>query len=200
MPTFNFVAGEILFRIVFFGALFCGKGAILRELHARIDTPSISPIRTRQPGADPLLAFDFLPSNPPAGLPAQPRIELITMPEAPANSAATTQALTGADGLVFVVDTRWEKIEDSVQSLDALAATLRNTGTPLDEMPLAVLYNNRTLPGIAPLDYLEYVINGRGPLWPAFEAGAPSTPGAISALNALLKIILAKHTASSGHS
>jgi signal recognition particle receptor subunit beta len=200
MPTFNFVAGEILFRIVLFGPPFSGKGAILEALHGRIESPSASPIHSEPTGADTLLAFDFSPATDPTGLPAKPRFALVTMPEAPVNSATTARLLADADGIVFVADSRWEKIEDSVQSLETLASVLRSNGTHLEDTPLVVIYNNRDLPGAAPLHYLEYALNNRAVRWPAFEAGASACQNLVHALDTLLKIVLAKYTASDGHS
>jgi hypothetical protein len=200
MPVFNFVTGEILFRIAFFGPPFGGKSTALRRLHALIDADALSPVRTQQHGPDSLLAFDFRPKNRPPELPAAPRVELLTIPGSPVNPAVRAHALADIDGIAFVADSRWEKIEDNVRALDSLAAILRQDGALLESTPLVLHYNKRDLSDIAPVAYLEHVLNSRSARWPAFETEAATGRNLVQALDILLKIILAKHTAPSGHS
>jgi signal recognition particle receptor subunit beta len=199
MPVFNFVTGEILLRIACFGPPFGGKSTVLRQLHDRIDATAVSPVRTQQAGPGQTLAFDFVPKERPLGLSAKPRVEIITVPGSPVNAAMCARALADIDGVAFVADSRWDKIEDNVRALDALAAALRQDGAALETTPLVLLFNKRDLADAAPAPYLDYVLNSRAQRRAAFETEATRALNLVPALDALLKIVLAKHTTPGGH-
>ena len=52
-------------------------------------------------------------------------------------------------------------------------------------------YNKRDLPNVAPVDYLEYVLNRRAKRVPFFEASALDGKGVFDTLNTVSRMALA---------
>ena len=65
------------------------------------------------------------------------------------------------DGVIFVADSQWEKMEENVESFKNLEDNLAKQNISIDEIPYVLQYNKRDLENIAPVNYLEYVLNNR---------------------------------------
>src|SRR5207253_9469124 len=66
---------------------------------------------------------------------------------------ATRQlVLRSVDGMVFVADSQWEKMEENVESFKNLEDNLAKQNMSLDDIPYVLQYNKRDLPNIAPVD------------------------------------------------
>ena len=59
-------------------------------------------------------------------------------------------------------------------------------------MPYVVQYNKRDLGPVAPLDYLEYLLNRGARRVPSFEAVAVDGTGVFDTLNTVSRMILVK--------
>jgi mutual gliding-motility protein MglA len=99
--------------------------------------------------------------------------------------------LRGVDGLVFVADSQFERLRENVESLRNLEANLREYECTLDELPYVLQYNKRDLPNVAPVEYLEYVLNRRARRVPFFEASALDGKGVFDTLNTVSRMALA---------
>jgi signal recognition particle receptor subunit beta len=98
--------------------------------------------------------------------------------------------LRGADGMVFVADSQWDRLRENVESFRNLEENLREYNTSLDEMPYVIQYNKRDLANIAPLDYMEFLLNRRPKRVPFFEAVAVSGDGVFDTLNTVSRMVL----------
>src|SRR5207245_8898913 len=75
---------------------------------------------------------------------------------------ATRQLVVrSVDGIVFVADSQWEKMEENVESFKNLGDNLALQNMVIEEIPCVLEYNKRDLPNIAPVNYMEYVLNNR---------------------------------------
>ena len=75
---------------------------------------------------------------------------------------ATRQlVLRSVDGVVFVADSQWEKMEENVESFKNLEDNLAKQNISIDEIPYVLQYNKRDLENIAPVNYLEFLLNNR---------------------------------------
>src|SRR2546430_12326607 len=99
--------------------------------------------------------------------------------------------LRGADGLVFVADSQFDRLRENVESLRDLEANLREYESTLDEIPYVLQYNKRDLPNLAPVTYLEFVLNRRATRVPFFEASAVRGKGVFDTLNTVSRMALA---------
>jgi hypothetical protein len=99
--------------------------------------------------------------------------------------------LRGADGLVFVADSQFERLRENVESFRNLERNLREYESTLDQIPYVLQYNKRDLPNPAPLSYLEFVLNRRTSRVPFFEASAIEGRGVFDTLNTVSRMALA---------
>ena len=91
--------------------------------------------------------------------------------------------LRGVDGIVFVADSQWDRLRENVESFRNLEENLKEYGYNLDEIPYVIQYNKRDLPNVAPVEYLEYLLNRRGRRVPYFESVAVEGKGVFDTLN-----------------
>src|SRR5207302_7556955 len=106
---------------------------------------------------------------------------------------ATRQlVLRSVDGIVFVADSQWEKMEENVESFKNLSDNLALQNTVLEDVPCVLEYNKRDLPNIAPVNYMEYVLNNRKKRLQSFEVVSSSGKNVFAALNAISQILLHK--------
>jgi signal recognition particle receptor subunit beta len=106
---------------------------------------------------------------------------------------ATRQlVLRSVDGVVFVADSQWEKMEENVESFQNLAENLATQNMSIDDVPLVLQYNKRDLPNIAPLNYMEYVLNNRKKRYQSFETISSTGQNVFATLNAVSQVLLHK--------
>lgn len=98
------------------------------------------------------------------------------------------RALQGADGVVFVTDSRRARHDTAIESMGALATYVAWQGRTLASVPLVLQYNMRDLPDILPVAELDAVLNPGGR--PSFEAVAPMGQGVFETLKAVVKPIV----------
>jgi len=98
--------------------------------------------------------------------------------------------MRAVDGVVFVADSQWEKMEENVESFRNLEENLREYNYSLDEMPYVIQYNKRDLANVAPIEYLEFMLNRRARRVPYFEAVAVNGDGVFDTLNTVSRMVL----------
>jgi hypothetical protein len=96
------------------------------------------------------------------------------------------------DGICFVADSQWEKMEENVESFKNMEDNLAKQNVSIDEIPCILQYNKRDLPNIAPINYMEYVLNNRKKRLQSFEVVSSSGQNVFAALNAISQILLHK--------
>jgi len=92
--------------------------------------------------------------------------------------------------MVFVADSQWDRLRENVESFRNLEENLREYKTSLDEMPYVIQYNKRDLSNIAPLEYMEFLLNRQARRVPSFEAKAVNGDGVFETLNAVSRMVL----------
>jgi len=96
------------------------------------------------------------------------------------------------DGVVFVADSQWERLRENVESLRNLDENLKEYGLTLATTPHVLQYNKRDLDHVAPLDYLEYLLNRGTTRVPSFEAVAIEGRGVFDTLNTVSRMVLVR--------
>jgi signal recognition particle receptor subunit beta len=142
-------------------------------------------------GDDRTIYFDFLPVSALTVRGFKTRFQLYTVPGQVQYNATRRLVLRGADGLVFVADSQFERLRENVESFRNLETNLREYESTLDEIPYVLQYNKRDLPNLAPLAYLEFVLNRRAARVPFFEASAIDGKGVFDTLNTVSRMALA---------
>lgn len=196
MAFINYSNREIQLKIVYYGPALCGKTTNLSILHERVNAKQKGDLVSLATDADRTLFFDFLSLNT-ATLPGfTTRFQVYTVPGQPVYNATRQLVLKGVDGIVFVVDSHWEKMSENVDSFQNLQENLIENHLSLAQIPYVLQYNKRDLPNAAPIDFLEFTFNNRASQVLSFEAVAASGQGVMETLNGIARLLLARYSKS----
>lgn len=191
MSIINHAEKTISFKIVYYGPGVAGKTANLQYIYRCLPHANRGNIISLASGDDRTIFFDFLPVAALTVRGFQTRFQLYTVPGQVHYNMTRRLVLRGADGIVFVADSQFERLRENVESLKNLEQNLNEYQCALDDVPWVVQYNKRDLPNVAPVDYLEYVLNRRTRRVPFFEAVATEGKGVFDALNTVSRMVLA---------
>jgi signal recognition particle receptor subunit beta len=120
------------------------------------------------------------------------KFQLYTVPGQVIYNATRQLVLRSVDGIVFVADSQWEKMEENVESWKNLYDNLLLQNMDVEDTPCVLEYNKRDLPNVAPVNYMEYVLNNRKKRLQSFEVISSSGQNVFAALNAVSQILLHK--------
>jgi len=138
------------------------------------------------------LYFDFLPLKSDAIKGYVSKFQLYTVPGQAIYNQTRRIVLTGVDGLVFVADSQWDEMEHNVESFENLEENLKTYNRSLDEIPFILQFNKRDLDNIAPVEYMDFVLNQREEKALYFETVACDGPGVHESLNMVCKMVMAQ--------
>jgi signal recognition particle receptor subunit beta len=181
----------INFKVVFYGPGVAGKTANLQYIHQALPDSNKRNMISLATGDDRTIFFDFLPVSAVTVRGFVTRFQLYTVPGQVHYNMTRRLVLRGADGIVFVADSQWERMKDNAESLRNLDENLREYRTSLDDIPYVLQYNKRDLTNVAPVEYLEYLLNRRARRVPSFEGVATSGKGVFDSLNTVCRMVLA---------
>jgi mutual gliding-motility protein MglA len=191
VSVINYANRVIDFKIVYYGPGMAGKTANLEYIHRSLPNANRGNMISLAAGDDRTIYFDFLPVSALTVRGFQTRFQLYTVPGQVQYDATRRLVLRGADGLVFVADSQFERQRENVESLRNLETNLREYESTLDDIPYVLQYNKRDLPKLAPVTYLEFVLNRRATRVPFFEASAIEGRGVFDTLNTVSRMALA---------
>src|SRR6201998_1043456 len=154
MSIINYASKEIQFKIVYYGPALGGKTTNLAYIHSRILPAHRGDLVSLATAADRTLFFDFLPVNALTLQGFKTKFQLYTVPGQVIYDSTRQLVLRSVDGVVFVADSQWEKMEENVESFQNLGDNLAAQNMSIDDVPLILQYNKRDLPNIAPVNYL----------------------------------------------
>ncbi len=192
MSIINYVNKEIQFKIVYYGPALCGKTTNLTYIHSQVAEAHKGELVSLATAADRTLFFDFLPLNAVVVKGFKTKFQLYTVPGQVIYNATRQLVLRSVDGVVFVADSQWDKMEENIESFKNLEENLVRQGTSLDQVPYVVQYNKRDVGSPAPVHYLDFVLNNRKVRVPSFVGIATSGQGVFATLNAISRLLLQK--------
>ena len=192
MPTINSGSKEIQFKIVYYGPALGGKTSNLVYIHSRIAPASRGDLVSLATAADRTLFFDFLPINAVTLHGFKMKFQLYTVPGQVIYNSTRQLVLRNVDGVVFVADSQWEKMEENVSSIRNLEQNLQKQNLSLERVPTVLQYNKRDLSNVAPLNYLEYLLNNRKRRLQSFETVASIGRNVFASLDAVTQLLLHK--------
>ena len=195
MPLINYASREIQFKIVYYGPALAGKTANLIYIHSRIGPAYRGDLVSLATSADRTLFFDLLPLHAEILQGFRTKFQLFTVPGQVIYNSTRQLVLRNVDGVVFVADSLWDKMEENVLSFRNLEDNLRTQGISLDEFPYVLEFNKRDLQDIAPTNYLEYLLNNRKRRVQRFESMAKTGVNVFATLDAVTQILLRKFDA-----
>jgi mutual gliding-motility protein MglA len=192
MPIINYASKEIQFKVVYYGPALGGKTTNLQYIHSRISPSYRGDLISLATAADRTLFFDFLPVNAVVLQGFKTKFQLYTVPGQVIYNTTRQLVLRSVDGVVFVADSQWDKMQENVESFRNLEENLGRQHLKLDELPYALQYNKRDLSDVAPINYLEFLLNNRKRRARYFETVARTGLNVFAALDAVTQLLLHK--------
>jgi signal recognition particle receptor subunit beta len=192
MSIINYAARVINFKIVYYGPGMAGKTANLQHVHRCLPDSNKGNMISLATGDDRTLFFDFLPVSALTVRGFATKFQLYTVPGQSHYNMTRKLVLRGVDGIVFVADSQWERLRENVESYRNLDENLREYQYDPAAVPCVVQYNKRDLPNVAPLDYLEFMLNRGTRRVPSFEAVAVDGKGVFDTLNTVSRMVLVR--------
>src|SRR5499425_2745370 len=191
MAVINYAEKVINFKLVYYGPGMAGKTANVLYVQRTLPEANRGQMISLATGDDRTIFFDFLPVSAVTVRGFETRFQLYTVPGQVHYNMTRRLVLRGVDAVVFVADSQYERLPENVESLKNLDENLRQYQSSLDEIPYVIQYNKRDLPNVAPIEYLEYLLNRRARRVPFFEAVAFEGKGVFDTLNTVSRMVLA---------
>ena len=165
-----------------------------RQVHEHVQTAqgSKGKLVSLATNSDRTLFFDFLPIEAMAIKGFKTKFQLYTVPGQVIYNTTRQLVLRGVDGVVFVADSQYDKMEENVKSFGNLKDNLKTLNQNLDDIPYVLQYNKRDLPNVAPVDYMEFLLNNGEQQVPSFTACANQCEGVFETLNMITRLLLHK--------
>ena len=190
MSFINYATREIQLKIVYYGCGLCGKTTNLQVIHEILGDDSKGKLTSLATSQDRTLFFDFMPlvANAISGF--KTRFQMYTVPGQVMYNLTRRLVLKGADGVVFVADSQWDKMAENVESFNNLTENLSLQGDSIDAIPYVLQYNKQDMPNAAPVNYLEFLLNNRGVRRPSLSSSAKTGEGVLETLNLVSRLVL----------
>lgn len=192
MVFFNYSTMQMAAKVVYYGPGLCGKTTNLQFIYGHTSQESRGEMVSLETETDRTLFFDLLPIDVGSIAGFNTRIQLYTVPGQVFYNTTRKLVLKGVDGVVFVADSQRPMLQANLESLRNLQINLEEMNLSAESMPIVLQYNKRDLPDVAPVEYLEYVLNNREVQMPSFEAAASKTEGVFETLNMITRMLLNK--------
>lgn len=193
MAIINQATKELHVKIVYYGPALCGKTTNILKIHDNVEpVQEKGKLVSLATSSDRTLFFDFLPLEALSIRGFKTKFQLYTVPGQVIYNTTRQLVLRGVDGIVFVADSQYEKMAENVESFANLEENLAALKLNLADIPYVLQYNKRDLPNIAPVEYLEFLLNNREVQVPSFESSASKCEGVFESLNMITRLLLQK--------
>ncbi|HLJ81251.1 MAG TPA: GTPase domain-containing protein, partial [Ktedonobacterales bacterium] len=159
MALINVANREIDCKIVYYGTGYCGKTTNLQFIHGHAPQMARGNLLSIATESERTLFFDFLPLDLGTVHGFRVRFHLYTVPGQVLYERTRVAVLNGVDGLVFVVDSSPDKMEENFQSLVELEMNMRRMGKDLGDFPFIIQWNKRDVPGAMSVPTLDRYLN-----------------------------------------
>ncbi len=190
MSFIHFREKEITFKIVYYGPALCGKTTNVELIHKLIADETKGDITILSTQQDRTLYFDFLPLKSSIIKGYTSKFQIFTVPGQVIYNSTRKLVLKGVDGVVFVADSQWDKMKENVESFQNLEENLKDQGMKIDDLPYLLQYNKRDVENVAPVHYMDFLLNQREKGVPYMEASAKAGKGVLESLNIIAKMVI----------
>lgn len=188
MASINYATKEINCKLVYYGPGLCGKTTNLQLIYRKLTQDRRGEMVSLATPGERTLYFDFLPVELAEINGFKVKFGLYTVPGQSYYNATRKLVLRGVEGIVFVADSRWQQMQENIDSLQNLQDNLRDYEMRLEDTPYVLQYNKRDMDDIAPVWYMDYLLNQHGV--PAIEAISIEGEGVFSTLNTLCRYVI----------
>ena len=186
MSLINYATRVINFKVVYYGPGMAGKTANLQYVHRCLPDANRGNMVSLATGDDRTLFFDFLPVSALSVRGFTTKFQLYTVPGQSRYNMTRKLVLRGVDGVVFVADSRWDRLHENVESFRNLGENLREYRLDLGALPYVVQYNKRDLPDILSVEAMEEALGFSA--YPHVEAVAREGQGVTETFKLISKL------------
>jgi mutual gliding-motility protein MglA len=192
MSFVNFQKREIAMKVVYYGAAESGKTTNLAFLHKAMQPDLRGEMITLDTEGERTLFFDFFPVSLGEVMGFKVKFQLYTVPGQSHYQASRKLVLEGADGIVFVIDSQWQRFAENLTAWHDLMANMKSHGMTPETVPIALQYNKRDLPGVISVGALEkrLAVNPEA----VFEAVALRGVGVMNSIRWITKAAIQRFT------
>jgi signal recognition particle receptor subunit beta len=184
----NSTTNELIFKVVYTGPGMAGKTTNLAHLQRIAPPEAVGEMVSIDTTSERTLHFDLLPLDLGEVRGHSVRFEFYTVPGQTYYAATRRMVLEGADGIVFVADSRREAMDENIESLNDLYSNLRYHGINPDAIPMVFQFNKQDLSEAIPPEQLGPLLNHSNR--PAFPAAAKDGTGVVDTMRAIAKQVV----------
>jgi signal recognition particle receptor subunit beta len=189
MVLYNAATKELTAKIVYYGPGLGGKTTNLQLLHDRLDPQTVGKLVTLSTQKDRTISFDMLPVELGEIKGYKIRFQLATVPGQTAFNETRRVLLRGADGIVFVADSRWAMLPRNLETWQNLKDNLKENGASFETIPIVVQYNKRDLADVLSVEALQEALGLSS--YPFVEAVASAGRGITETFKLVSKLTFA---------
>ena len=184
MPSIDVRKKRIGCKIVYYGPGLSGKTANLRYIHDHLSPENRGRLMSVAVKTEGNLYIDLLPVRFGKLGGFDVAYNLCSTPGKALYNKTRQLVLKATDGVVFVADSRPERMDANVDSLENLLENLEAHDLRLRDMPNVIQYNKRDLPDVMPVSEMRSKLNIYGGL--EFEASTVTGQGVMETLKAII--------------
>ncbi len=159
MPHLDLNNKQLVFKIVYFGPGMSGKTTNLLFIHKKIFDKYKGDMIILDTEEERTLFFDFFPVSLGSVQGFALKIHLYTIPGQIYYEASRRIILEGADGVVFVADSKVDRLDDNIDMYKRMIENLDSFGVDLNTFPIVLQYNKRDFDEIIPLGKIEEILD-----------------------------------------
>ena len=187
MSFINYYLKEINCKIIYFGVSLSGKTSNLKYISKSLD-PNLVEDFVCLENNNTSFFFDFLPIKLGEINGYKTKFHLYTISNSSKFESSKKLIFKGLDGIVFLVDSQSNRIEENLEALNNLKKILFEYGYDYNNVPMVIQYNKRDLNNTASIQELSAVLNDRS--LKEFEVVATSGKGVYDTFKAISKSVL----------
>jgi signal recognition particle receptor subunit beta len=190
MPNVDHSRLELRLKLVYYGPGLGGKTTNLEHIHRRSRPELRGKLVTLNDATERTLFFDLLPVELGTFKGYTVRVHLCTVPGQIAHDRVRQLVLRNVDGIVMVVDSQRERVQENIESIRNLESNLRLVGADPARLPMVVQYNKRDLPNAVVIPTLRQILGVPNDV-AQLPAIASQGEGVFETLKAILRATLA---------
>lgn len=175
-------------KIVYYGPGLSGKTTNLVKLHQTYPEHQRGDLIQLDTETERTLFFDYFPLSMGTIGGFRTKVDFFTVPGQSFYHATRRAVLEGADGLVFVADSRPDREEANHTSRADLVQNLSQVGRSLETLPHVYQWNKRDITRAIPLVVLERTLNPERA--PSFNAIASQGVGVWETQGSIIKAVI----------
>ncbi len=184
----NYANREINCKIVYCGPGLSGKTTNITQIYRAANPSFRGKLVTLNTEMDRTLFFDFLPLELGKIAGFNVRFHLYTVPGQVFYEASRRLILKGADGVVFVADSRKDRMDANYEAMRDLEENLKLYNLHFNELPYALQLNKRDLDEVHDVPFLAKELRVGNE--PVYEAIATANKGVPETLRDVAKQVL----------